>query len=466
MGGQRNFPALGFDPAPGDVSAVTAFGDSIASATGMAGQAHGTLSEANAGSWSGPAADAFSAKVGVFAGHVGDLRSAMASAGKAIGTWADELSAMQSTAEKLEAEAAAAQQRLESAQADPALKNAGKRFSNKQDAQEAQQKYQQAAAETAAAQQALDSAREQAKQLQEKHSQLAQQTAAEMTGNGLVDPFGVLSGVNGNVRPGLHGELFRIGGPSLGANGRYDVDGYFDPSFGPDNIGIRAGARARGELNEYLSHRFGPLNVYEKGGISGDVGVNGDVEIGRTGITQSAQAKAEAKEDLSVGATLDSPLGKINNEVGVTGTQSADAHVTSHVGTDGFNLGAGASAGAGADVHGKTSAGGLGLSGYAGGGEGVGASAGAHATVDKSGTYHFGADLSGAFGFKGDAGGEISVNPDQVKQTTDHLGDELGNKYGTAGRVAAAPAEAAGNVLKGADSVADGARNFLNNFGK
>ncbi|MGH3760780.1 hypothetical protein [Actinophytocola sp.] len=119
------FPALGFDPAPGDTGAVTELAASYTKVGSLVADAQGLMGQAAAGApgWTGTASDGYRAKAGELPAPLATTASAMRDAGAALDGWAADLGAMQVTADDLEAQARRARNRLEQANADAAEVN-------------------------------------------------------------------------------------------------------------------------------------------------------------------------------------------------------------------------------------------------------------------------------------------------------------------------------------------------------
>ncbi|HEY4019363.1 MAG TPA: CHAP domain-containing protein [Pseudonocardiaceae bacterium] len=184
MGATRSFPALGFDPAPGDLDAVHSAVAALRSSGKQITEAHDAVSGVHTGnSWTGQAAEGFQHQVSTLGTNVSAASSTIDGASKVLGQWADDLGTMQSTADHLEQQAAQAQQQLTTAQANPDLKLAGQTFPSQEAAQAVQQQYQAAIGKVKTAQQDLDKIRQQATQLSQQHQQNAQEVAKSLTGN-------------------------------------------------------------------------------------------------------------------------------------------------------------------------------------------------------------------------------------------------------------------------------------------
>lgn len=119
-GGGRAFPALGFDPAPGDVGEVQLLVDDLGRATealGEAGDLLADLARSSGSDWQGEAAEKFrdhaDRELPKALGHAHD---SFAKAGTALKGWAADLEEFRREADALEREAAAAKDRVAAAE--------------------------------------------------------------------------------------------------------------------------------------------------------------------------------------------------------------------------------------------------------------------------------------------------------------------------------------------------------------
>lgn len=119
-GGGRAFPALGFDPAPGDLGEVQLLVDDLGRATealGEAGDLLADLARSSGSDWQGEAAEKFrdhaDRELPKALGHAHD---SFAKAGTALKGWAADLEEFRREADALEREAAAAKDRVAAAE--------------------------------------------------------------------------------------------------------------------------------------------------------------------------------------------------------------------------------------------------------------------------------------------------------------------------------------------------------------
>lgn len=168
------FPALGFDPAPGSPSAVDALVDGCAR-TGreLTGARDAVLrSGRGAGSWEGPAADGFRSGTAELPGRLDTVVRSAESAGAALRLWRADLVVMQRSAQRLEAEAVTALDRLAAAAAHPDLALAGRRYTGAAELAAAEQRIAAAKLVVQARQVDLDDVRRRAEQLRAQHTEL------------------------------------------------------------------------------------------------------------------------------------------------------------------------------------------------------------------------------------------------------------------------------------------------------
>ncbi|RMI36853.1 WXG100 family type VII secretion target [Streptomyces triticirhizae] len=114
-----DFPHLGFDPCPGDVSAAERVAETMRQITTASSLTHGTLLSINtdSGVWVGRAADAFSDAFSEVPPYLERAVNALDTASRALSTWVTQLDTLQSRARALEEEAASAAASVSAAQA-------------------------------------------------------------------------------------------------------------------------------------------------------------------------------------------------------------------------------------------------------------------------------------------------------------------------------------------------------------
>jgi hypothetical protein len=152
----QDYPAIGFDPAPGQVASVDDLTGKLNKAVTGLESAHATLTgiSKEGKTWEGAAASAFAEKVGDLPKYIGDSRDALRAAATQLTDWRTKLASYQDKARQYEAEAKAAKDREQSGQsahdravsaynqaaADPALRLAGQYYTNPADLKSAQAK--------------------------------------------------------------------------------------------------------------------------------------------------------------------------------------------------------------------------------------------------------------------------------------------------------------------------------------
>ncbi|MGW4383461.1 putative T7SS-secreted protein [Kitasatospora sp. NPDC004531] len=207
MSDTAQFPALGFDPAPGNPASVDELVQRLTTAAGALESAHGTLERLTraGGSWRGDAAKAFAGKVGELPGLLRDSDDAVRTAAQQLQGWRGQLTHFQDVARRYEADAQAAKRRCESCEQQqegarsryesaagaPAFRLAGRMYTDDAQLREAQAEIDAAQRELNAAGEELDDAKralgdaedafraivKQAKELREDHLDAADKVA-------------------------------------------------------------------------------------------------------------------------------------------------------------------------------------------------------------------------------------------------------------------------------------------------
>jgi hypothetical protein len=173
-----SWPGLGFDPAPGSAAAVAQLAQAMTAAQRQLTEALRIISGVGrGGTWTGDAASAFLSRVGELPKHLQQAEDSFGAAANELTGWQSQLAAMQQKAQELESEAVNARARLNGAEMNPVLGLRGHVFTNPQDAQEAQQRYDAAVQEINTAQHDLDALIDQANRLLAEHRGLAEEAA-------------------------------------------------------------------------------------------------------------------------------------------------------------------------------------------------------------------------------------------------------------------------------------------------
>lgn len=177
--GQPEFTALGFDPAPGDLTRVNASAEQYHQ---VARKLSSALDAINAivhqtGVWEGEASEAFARRVDELPKFLDSASQSTSRASIALTDWSESLSVMQRNALNLEQQARRARQNVESAQNDPAFGLAGQTFTDPEQLEAANQALARAEQNLAQANDTLRRIIEDAERLRAQHDEVAQQIA-------------------------------------------------------------------------------------------------------------------------------------------------------------------------------------------------------------------------------------------------------------------------------------------------
>ena len=99
----REFPALGFDPAPGDTAAVSAAASDVRGAGKVFSDASANVSKLNSSAWTGDAADAFRSQLKDLPRDLDLAARSHQTAAQTLVDWGNGLSGRQRRAADLEA---------------------------------------------------------------------------------------------------------------------------------------------------------------------------------------------------------------------------------------------------------------------------------------------------------------------------------------------------------------------------
>jgi hypothetical protein len=175
----RDFPALGFDPAPGDLDGVTDL-------AGKYGVVSRDLAEANVslreivdkqGVWQGEGSEAFTRRVGPLPGYLDGAAKSMGQAADALDAWCHDLGELQKRAAELEAHAEAAARAAEQARANPDLALANRTFPDQPSLQIAQRLLDNAGERLESAIEGCQNVQDAAKRLLTEHTEAAGRVA-------------------------------------------------------------------------------------------------------------------------------------------------------------------------------------------------------------------------------------------------------------------------------------------------
>ncbi|MDQ7806670.1 hypothetical protein Q5425_23265 [Amycolatopsis sp. A133] len=178
----RDFPALGFDPAPGDLDGVTDLAGKYRAVGDDLTEADDSLRRIvrKQGVWQGEASEAFARRVGPLPEYLDDAAKSMSRAADALEGWAQNLGDLQKRASELEARAEAAARAAEQARANPDLALANRTFPDQQSLQIAQRLLDNAGQQLQAAIDGCQNVQDAAKQLQLEHTDAAAKVAEQL----------------------------------------------------------------------------------------------------------------------------------------------------------------------------------------------------------------------------------------------------------------------------------------------
>lgn len=171
------YPALGFNPAPGNVGTVGSLASNFLTVSGHLQRARDAMTKAGqvGGFWEGDAASAFHKDLGKLPDYLDKATQSLGEAGRALDGWANDLTSMQRTAADYERQAEDAVRQLNAAKSNPDLRLAGQEFDTQQALREAQQRLDSAESQLNQAQGDLNAIRQQAGRLFSQHQDLVRQ---------------------------------------------------------------------------------------------------------------------------------------------------------------------------------------------------------------------------------------------------------------------------------------------------
>jgi phage shock protein A len=175
----RDFPALGFDPAPGDLDGVTDLAGKYRAVSTDLTEADDALRQIvrKQGIWQGEASEAFARRIGPLPQYLEGAARSMGSAADALERWSRDLGDLQKRAADLEARAEAAAKAAEAARANPDLGLANRTFPDQQSLQIAQRLLDNAGRQLQTAIDGCQNVQDAAKQLQQEHAEAAGRVA-------------------------------------------------------------------------------------------------------------------------------------------------------------------------------------------------------------------------------------------------------------------------------------------------
>jgi phage shock protein A len=175
----RDFPALGFDPAPGDLDGVTDLAGKYRTVSKDLTEADDSLRQIvrKQGIWQGEASEAFARRIGPLPQYLEGAARSMGEAADALEKWSHDLGDLQKRAADLEARAEAAAKAAEQARANPDLALANRTFPDQQSLQLAQRLLDNAGRQLQSAIDGCQNIQDAAKQLQQEHTEAAARVA-------------------------------------------------------------------------------------------------------------------------------------------------------------------------------------------------------------------------------------------------------------------------------------------------
>lgn len=198
-----------------------------------------------------------------------------------------------------------------------------------------------------------------------------------------------------------------------------------DVKIGKDGMDAHAGVEYGASASADGQVKAGALSASGSASADAGVGADANAHIGKDGVNLGAdvhagvEAKAEGEADLGPGSIG----GSAEGEAG------AEAHANMSIDDHGAHAEAGAMAGArvAGDLHGDVGGVGAGVHGEAW--AGVGAEAKLDFGPDKNGEWHIGGSAGAGLGVGGKVGFEVTVDPGEVVDTADKIGDAIGGLF-------------------------------------
>jgi hypothetical protein len=175
----REFPALGFDPVPGELDGITDLAGKYRAVSTDLTEADDSLRQIvrKQGIWQGEASEAFAQRIGPLPQYLEGAARSMGEAAGALEGWSRDLGELQKRAAELEARAEAAAKAAEQARANPDLALANRVFPDQQSLQIAQRLLDNAGQQLQTAIDGCQNIQDAAKQLQQEHGEAAGRVA-------------------------------------------------------------------------------------------------------------------------------------------------------------------------------------------------------------------------------------------------------------------------------------------------
>ena len=175
-----DFPALGFDPAPGDLDGVADLAGKYRVVSRDLGEANDSLRRivTKKGIWEGAASEAFARRIGPLPAYLEGAARSMGQAADALEGWCRDLGELQRKAKDLEQRAEAAARAAEEARANPDFALADRTFTDAESLRIAQSLLDNAGRRLRDAIDGCTSVQEAANRLLAQHTEAAQRVAA------------------------------------------------------------------------------------------------------------------------------------------------------------------------------------------------------------------------------------------------------------------------------------------------
>lgn len=175
----RDFPALGFDPAPGDLDGVADLAGKYRAVSTDLREADDSLRRIvrKQGIWQGEASEAFARRVGPLPNYLEGAARSMGQAADALEAWSRDLGDLQKRAADLEARAEQAAKAAEQARSNPDFALADRTFPDQPSLQIAQRLLDDAGRQLQSAIDGCQNIQDAAKHLQQEHNEAAARVA-------------------------------------------------------------------------------------------------------------------------------------------------------------------------------------------------------------------------------------------------------------------------------------------------
>jgi phage shock protein A len=175
----REFPALGFDPAPGELDGITDLAGKYRAVSTDLTEADDSIRQIvrKQGIWQGEASEAFARRIGPLPRYLEGAARSMGEAADALEGWSRDLGELQKRAADLEARAEAAAKAAEEARANPDLALANRTFPDQPSLQIAQRLLDNAGRQLQTAIDGCQNIQDAAKRLQQEHTEAAGRVA-------------------------------------------------------------------------------------------------------------------------------------------------------------------------------------------------------------------------------------------------------------------------------------------------